>query len=189
MPDQPMKPCCDPAFVQWFEYHYHKLPPVLHANDYTHHTAIDCMEAWQAAKADTAQPACSEIPVIDDLPNEAIIAALEASLKFRDERGLDDVQPDSPGGIPAEMVRVVYRAIRPYLHSAEPMRSNCPICKAAFSEELPHEEHQARHGGLKPVMVDLEAAQLAVSKLSGDKASYWRDIPKACAKTWGLKWK
>lgn len=49
------------------------------------------------------------------LPEEAttsmIIAALQASLKFRDERNLDDVQPDSPGEIPAEMTRVVWRAM------------------------------------------------------------------------------
>ena len=53
--------------------------------------------------------------VDEELPDAAIIAALEASLKFREERGVDNIQPDSPGGIAAEMVRVVYRAIRPYL--------------------------------------------------------------------------
>lgn len=54
--------------------------------------------------------------MMTELPDEPstgmIIAALEASLRFRDERGLNDVQPDSPGGIPSEMVRVVWRAMR-----------------------------------------------------------------------------
>ena|SRR5579885_791794 len=53
--------------------------------------------------------AASALPA--DPSNGMIIAALEASLRFRDERGLNDVQPDSPGGIPAEMVRVVWRAM------------------------------------------------------------------------------
>jgi len=41
-----------------------------------------------------------------------IIAALEASLQFNRDRGVDRTSPDETGGAPAEMVRVVWRAMR-----------------------------------------------------------------------------
>ena len=43
------------------------------------------------------------------------------------------------------------KAIRPYLRTTEPAQSNCSVCGVAFSDELPREEHQSRHSGLKPV--------------------------------------
>lgn len=41
-----------------------------------------------------------------------IIAALEASLVFNRGRGVDRTNPDDEGGAPAEMVRIVWRAMR-----------------------------------------------------------------------------
>lgn len=48
---------------------------------------------------------------IPEPSNGMIIAALAASIAFRKEVGMRDIQPDTPGGVPAEMVRVVWRAM------------------------------------------------------------------------------
>jgi hypothetical protein len=57
-----------------------------------------------------SEPKTTALPV--EPTRGMIIAALEASLAFNRERGVDQTNPDDEGGAPAEMVRVVWRAMR-----------------------------------------------------------------------------
>jgi hypothetical protein len=91
------------TFVAAYKQVYFKNPQGSHT------VAIDAVfDAIRPFLRSSERESCS-------LPDEAstamVIAGLQASLHFRDERDLDDVQPDSPGGIPAEMTRVVWRAM------------------------------------------------------------------------------
>ncbi len=56
-----------------------------------------------------AEPGLRALP--SEPTAEMIDAALNASLKLREERAVEEVQPDSSGSLPSDMVRVVWRAM------------------------------------------------------------------------------